>query len=180
MACLTLRPPVRAQTVLIRRYVACAPGAKDEKRGRHASILPYYTIPCRTTPADNLVLRFWPLSRSHAISTTLVSSLFCTMCRPKEMPNGVFRPPCFLCYFDFVVSCWAQRLLDANGKLEEGDRVWLSRLRGIMSVSQFEGERALESVTAPIYRCMRVNATPVLCRKTRSTCIINQGSGAAV
>lgn len=45
-----------------------------------------------------------------------------------------------------------QRLLDANGKLEEGDRVWLSRLRGIMSVSQFEGERALESVTAPIYR----------------------------
>lgn len=45
-----------------------------------------------------------------------------------------------------------QRLLDDNGKLEEGDRVWLSRLRGIMSVSQFEGERALESVTAPIYR----------------------------
>ncbi|CAM9275179.1 unnamed protein product [Ectocarpus fasciculatus] len=45
-----------------------------------------------------------------------------------------------------------QRLLDTNGRLDDRDRVWLSRLRGIMSVSQFEGERALESVTAPVYR----------------------------
>ncbi|CAM9327973.1 unnamed protein product, partial [Scytosiphon promiscuus] len=45
-----------------------------------------------------------------------------------------------------------QDVLDAKGKLGEGDRSWLSRLRGIMSVSQFEGERALESVTAPVYR----------------------------
>ncbi|CAM9461525.1 unnamed protein product, partial [Ectocarpus sp. 8 AP-2014] len=45
-----------------------------------------------------------------------------------------------------------QRLLDTNGRLDDRDRLWLSRLRGIMSVSQFEGERALESVTAPVYR----------------------------
>lgn len=45
-----------------------------------------------------------------------------------------------------------QRLLDANGKLDESERLWLARLRGIMGVSQFEGERALESLTAPIYR----------------------------
>lgn len=39
--------------------------------------------------------------------------------------------------------------------------MWLSRLRGIMSVSQFEGERALESVTAPIYRFERTQADSV-------------------
>lgn len=48
-----------------------------------------------------------------------------------------------------------QRLLNANGKLDEEDRLWLGRLRGIMGVSQFEGERALESVTAPVYRWER-------------------------
>ncbi|CAB1098104.1 unnamed protein product [Ectocarpus sp. CCAP 1310/34] len=51
----------------------------------------------------------------------------------------------------YAAPCY-QRLLDANGRLDDRDRLWLSRLRGIMSVSQFEGERALESVTAPVYR----------------------------
>lgn len=51
-----------------------------------------------------------------------------------------------------LALCLWQRVLDANGKLDESDRIWLARLRGIMGVSQFEGERALESVTAPVYR----------------------------
>lgn len=50
--------------------------------------------------------------------------------------------------------------------------MWLNRLRGIMSVSQFEGERALESVTAPIYRCELYSSRPARpAIKNRSTCI---------
>jgi hypothetical protein len=37
-------------------------------------------------------------------------------------------------------------------QLDEADRLMLAKLRGVMGISQFEGERAIEAVTAPVYR----------------------------
>ena len=37
-------------------------------------------------------------------------------------------------------------------QLSDTDRASLAKLRSVMGVSQFEGERAIEAVTAPLYR----------------------------
>ncbi|CAM9530507.1 unnamed protein product, partial [Phaeothamnion confervicola] len=46
----------------------------------------------------------------------------------------------------------ARTLQEKGGKIDDADKAALARLRGVMGVSQFEGERALESVTVPLYR----------------------------
>jgi hypothetical protein len=47
---------------------------------------------------------------------------------------------------------YIQSILSSKGKFVDVDRADLVKIRSIMGVSQFEGERAQEAVTAPLYR----------------------------
>ena len=42
-----------------------------------------------------------------------------------------------------------------DGRVRDGDAEVLSKIRGLLGISSFEAERALESITAPLLREVR-------------------------